>query len=100
MRLKMQLLDKYEKEANLQDYSTEPEIDGVEIISLKRFNDETGSFTELLRLNDGETENIPDFNLQQINYSSLDGKMIKAFHIHKKQTDIWYVPPASKILLI
>lgn len=96
----MQLLNKYEKEARIQDYSGQTEIAGVEIISLDRFNDETGSFTELMRLEDGNSEIIPDFNLKQINFSKLDSEMIKAFHIHKQQTDIWFVPQDSKILLL
>ena len=96
----MQLLNKYEKKARLQDYSGQTEIEGVNIISLNRFNDETGSFTELLRLDEGRTEALPNFNLKQINISKLDANKIKAFHVHKKQTDVWFVPPDSKILLL
>jgi len=25
---------------------------------------------------------------------------IKAFHLHKRQTDVWYVPPSDKLLLV
>ncbi|MCF7885467.1 MAG: dTDP-4-dehydrorhamnose 3,5-epimerase family protein [Candidatus Marinimicrobia bacterium] len=96
----MELLNKFEKNIKTQDYSSKTEIDGVEIVSLKRLNDETGSLTELLRLNAGSVENIPAFQLEQINFSEIDGGMIKAFHVHKKQTDLWYVPPGHKILLL
>lgn len=96
----MDLLEKYDNNLTTQDYSQDEGIEGVQIIPIKRFNDESGSLTELVRLNQGKAENIPDFQLKQINFSVLDGKMIKAFHVHKKQTDIWFVPPNNKVLLL
>lgn len=96
----MNLAKKFEKNIQLQNYDDTVKITGVQIIPLKRFNDETGSLTELVRLNDGSVEGLSGFDLQQVNFSEIDRGAIKAFHVHKKQTDIWYVPPAYKILLI
>ncbi len=96
----MKLTDKAEKNYFFQDYSGQPRIDGVEIINLKRFNDDGGSFTELSRVNAGIPQSLPEFEIKQINYSEMAPDAVKAFHLHKKQTDVWYVPPSDKILLI
>ena len=84
----------------VQDYSPQPEIAGVEIIPLRRFNDDGGSMTELARLDNGELQGVSDFKARQMNYSVMEPLAIKAFHLHKRQTDVWYVPPSDKILLV
>ena len=84
----------------VQDYGTQPEIAGVEIIPLRRFNDDGGSITELARLDNGELQGAPGFQARQVNYSVMEPLAIKAFHLHKRQTDVWYVPPSDKILLV
>ena len=83
-----------------QDYSPKPAIEGVEIVPLKRFNDDGGSMTELGRLDSGLHRALPDFIVRQINYSLLDPLAIKAFHLHQRQTDVWFVPPTDKLLLV
>jgi dTDP-4-dehydrorhamnose 3,5-epimerase len=83
-----------------QEYISQKTIQGVEILDLKRFNDETGALTELLRITDNNAELPFNFNLQQINFSELKGNAIKAFHVHSRQTDVIFVPPSSKIKLV
>lgn len=84
----------------VQDYSGIPMIEGVEIIPLKRFNDDGGAMTELARLDDGEPQLVKGFQARQMNYSIMEPLAIKAFHLHKRQTDVWFVPPSDKILLV
>ncbi|MBN2278946.1 MAG: dTDP-4-dehydrorhamnose 3,5-epimerase family protein [Candidatus Marinimicrobia bacterium] len=96
----MKLTSKAEKRIFLQDYLKNEMIEGVEIIQLKRFNDDGGSFTELGRLSAGIPESLPGFEVKQVNYSEMAPNAIKAFHIHRSQTDVWFVPPKDKILLI
>ena len=96
----MKLIEKAEDVITLQDYSRKKRIKDVEIIDLKRFNDDGGSFTELARVSAGIPETIPGFEIKQVNYSEMAPEVIKAFHIHREQTDIWFVPPCDKILLI
>lgn len=79
-------------------------IPGVEILPLNRFNDETGSFMELMRL---DTNGFMDdnggptgFKPRQVNYSILESLEIKAFHLHKIQTDVIFVAPESKVKLV
>ena len=96
----MKLIKKAEEQITLQDYSRKTFIKDVEIINLKRFNDDSGSFTELARVSSGIPELLPGFEIKQVNYSEMAPGTMKAFHIHKKQTDVWFVPPRDKILLI
>jgi dTDP-4-dehydrorhamnose 3,5-epimerase len=84
----------------VQDYRPRKRIEGLEIVELKRFNDDGGSMTELGRLTDGTHQQLPGFVARQINYSTMEPLAIKAFHLHKRQTDVWFVPPTDKILLV
>ena len=84
----------------IQSYGPAPSIDGVEIVELKRFSDDGGSMTELARLTDGHPQSIAGFTLRQINFSEVEPGAIKAFHLHQRQTDVWYVPPTDRMLLV
>jgi dTDP-4-dehydrorhamnose 3,5-epimerase len=83
-----------------QDYSPAPEIDGVVVLDIRRWNDDGGSFTELGRLDGGLHTAFPGFQVKQMNYSEMDAGAIKAFHLHPTQTDVWFVPPGDKMLLV
>ena len=67
---------------------------------LRRFHDDGGSFMELGRLSGGLHADFPGFEVKQINYSEMEPGVIKAFHLHRRQTDVWFVPPADKMLLV
>jgi dTDP-4-dehydrorhamnose 3,5-epimerase len=84
----------------VQDYGAKPKIDGLEIVELRRFNDDGGSMTELGRLDAGMLQGVAGFEARQVNYSTMDPLAIKAFHLHRRQTDVWFVPPSDKILLV
>lgn len=88
------------KDYSVQDYSGRTQIDGLEIVQLRRFNDDGGSMTELGRLDAGLHQGVAGFEARQVNYSVMEPLAIKAFHLHKRQTDVWYVPPSDKILLV
>jgi dTDP-4-dehydrorhamnose 3,5-epimerase len=38
--------------------------------------------------------------MRQINFSEVEPGAIKAFHLHTRQTDVWFVPPSDRFLLI
>ncbi len=84
----------------IQSYGPASSIDGVEIVELKRFSDDGGSMTELARLTDGHSQAVAGFTLRQINYSEVEPGAIKAYHLHQRQTDVWYVPPTDRMLLV
>lgn len=83
-----------------QDYSGAKRIEGVEIVELRRFNDDGGAITELGRLTAGMHAQLPGFEVKQVNYSEIEPGAIKAYHMHRTQTDVWYVPPHDKLLLV
>ena len=84
----------------VQSYGGTPPIDGVEMVELRRFNDDGGAMTELGRLNAGVHADLPGFEVHQVNFSTMDPGVIKAFHLHGRQTDVWFVPPSSKMLVV
>ena len=84
----------------LQAYGGAPSIDGVQVVELRRHHDDGGSMTELARLTDGHPEALPGFAARQVNYSEVAPGAMKAFHLHVRQTDVWYVPPSDRMLVV
>lgn len=84
----------------LQAYGPALEIDGVEIVELRRHADDGGSMTELGRLVDGSLNGLGGFTVRQVNYSEVEPGVVKAFHLHARQTDVWYVPPSDRVLVV
>ncbi len=62
-------------------------IDGVVLKSLDTHRDERGFFREIIRVKDDFFEE----GFGQWSQSLMYTGVIKAWHIHKKQTDWWYV---------
>ena len=85
---------------NVQAYTKAPVIDGVALVPLMRHTDDGGSLTELGRLTDGTMAGVDGFTVRQVNFSELAPGAIKAFHLHVRQTDVWYVPPTDRMLLV
>ena len=96
----MELSERAKRALSVQDYAAAPAIAGVEVVELKRFHDDGGSFTELGRLTGGAHAAFPGFEVRQVNYGEMDPGVIKAFHLHRRQTDVWFVPPPDKMLLV
>ncbi len=77
-----------------QKYGHGNAIEGVKIVPLKNSISDEGDFSEIMRFkNDGELEAIPGFKIAQINRTRVFANSIKAWHIHFKQDEIWYIPP-------
>ena len=88
------------REYQLQGYGPRPAIDGVEIANLTRHADDGGSITELMRLEGGQSQALAGFTVCQVNFSEVEPGAIKAFHLHARQTDVWYVPPSDRMLVV
>jgi dTDP-4-dehydrorhamnose 3,5-epimerase len=85
----------------LQTYPGAATIDGVVLRPLTRHADDGGSLTELVRLSaGGGVESLDAFVVRQVNFSELAPGTIKAFHLHVRQTDVWYVPPSDRMLMV
>jgi dTDP-4-dehydrorhamnose 3,5-epimerase len=85
---------------HVQTYGAAPAIDGVRVVELTRHADDGGSMTELARLTDGRAAGLDGFTVRQVNYSEMAPGAIKAFHLHARQTDVWYVPPSDRMLVV
>ena len=94
------LNDQAKAALHVQRYAAAPKIVGVETVELRRFHDDGGSMTELGRLSAGMHAALPGFEVKQVNFSEMDCGAVKAFHLHQKQTDVWFIPPASKMLVV
>lgn len=94
------LTDEARRAYQVQDYAPRIGIEGVEVVQLRRFNDDGGAMTELGRLDGGRHRDLPGFEVRQVNHSVVEPLAIKAFHLHHRQTDVWYVPPSDKLLLV
>lgn len=90
---------KIENQLKKQSYGLKQKILGVEIVELKEFVDDSGSFVEIVRLEKGLLKAFPKFEIKQINFSSVLPSAVKATHIHKNQEDVWFVLPRSRILV-
>lgn len=83
-----------------QDYSPAKKIDGIRLVDLKLFHDDGGLFTELQRLNDDKTfRDFPELDIRQLNYSEMAAGVVKAWHVHPEQDEVWFIPPSSKFLV-
>ena len=85
---------------HVQTYGGASTIDGVRVIDLTRHADDGGAMTELARLTEGRATGLGDFSVRQINYSEMAPGTIKAFHLHVRQTDVWFVPPSDRMLAV
>ncbi len=91
--------DNYIDKVTTQDYSKKPVIEDLKVVELKQFVDDSGSFNEVARIDSGLLKEYPDFELKQVSYSLMEPGAIKAFHLHLKQEDIWFVPPTDKLVV-
>ncbi len=88
----------FAKKIYTQDYSKQVSIEDVQIVNLTTNIGEEGDLSELLRINaNGYVESLPKFRVMQINRTRLFEKSIKAWHIHLKQSEIWYVSPFESL---
>lgn len=95
-----ELAPEYAKQLSTQAYAAKARLEGVQLVELKRHVDDGGEFQELARLGPGaELQGLPGFAVRQVNYSLLQPGTIKAWHLHKAQDDVWFVPPNARLLV-
>ena len=70
-------------------------IHGVQIKKIVKHEDERGFFAEILKDNDPFFENI-----KQTSYTETLPGVIKAFHYHEKQDDIWFVSKGKALVVM
>lgn len=96
----METIEKVTGKLYTQRYQPKTSIEGVKIVDLKTHLDEESDFGELLRLTDsGKLELFPDFSLKQINRTRLNPGSVKAWHVHFKQDELWYIFPQNSLVV-
>lgn len=90
----------YNKDLSIQDYSKKTVIDGVQLINLNMFVDDGGSLAEIMRFDEnGNLQILPEFKVRQTTYSQMLPGVIKAFHLHYNQEDVWFIMPYDRLLI-
>ena len=97
--MSVKLTEKAKALFRTQAYGPAPAIAGLEVRELRRFADDGGSLVELLRL-EGAATGFDGFVLRQVTYAAVQPGAIKAFHVHREQTDVWFVRPEDRLLLV
>jgi dTDP-4-dehydrorhamnose 3,5-epimerase len=77
---KTRINEKAKTAFSVQEYGGRTAIDGVQIVELKRFNDDGGAITELGRLDAGVHKQLAGFTCKQVNYSEVEPEAVKAYH--------------------
>ncbi|MBI3115478.1 MAG: dTDP-4-dehydrorhamnose 3,5-epimerase family protein [Candidatus Kerfeldbacteria bacterium] len=62
------------------------EIDGVRVLPLQTYPDDRGYFREVFR-----TDALSEVSIAQTSVTETYPGVVKAFHWHKHQDDLWYV---------
>lgn len=92
--------DDFVGEVTTQAYGSKASIDGVKLIDLRVGSDDGGSFSELVRIDEqGCVEGIDGFRVRQSSYTLIVPGAIKAFHLHYRQDDLWFVTPQDRLLV-
>lgn len=94
----MEIAQEYTGAITTQGYKEKTHIAGVEIIEQPFHRDDSGNFTELVRITDGFVEGMDGFEVRQSSLSVMMPGVIKAFHIHENQEDLWYASPYDRIV--
>lgn len=96
----MNIQKHYLDHVTTQQYGKQSSIFGVERVALKLQTDDGGNFCEIARLEQGMQQGLAaPFEVKQISFSVLLPGVVKAFHLHYKQDDIWYVPFSHRLLV-
>lgn len=94
-----EIAPEYREHLSTQNYAAQPRIEDVQIVDMPIMSDDGGSFLELSRFVNERLTNFPDFEIKQMNYSEMLPGVVKAAHLHFYQEDIWFVPPADRLLI-
>jgi dTDP-4-dehydrorhamnose 3,5-epimerase len=95
-----QIANEWRGDVSVQNYSGSGGIDGLNFVELRQLIDDGGSFLEIGRLDDaGKLLGVADFQVRQLNFSTLEPGAIKAWHVHFAQEDVWFIPPTSRLVV-
>jgi dTDP-4-dehydrorhamnose 3,5-epimerase len=90
----------FRERVTTQSYGSEAVIQGVEFSELRLHGDVGGDFCEIARLTaQGQLQALGGFRPAQCSYSFMEPGTIKAWHLHVRQEDLWFIPPHDRCLV-
>jgi hypothetical protein len=96
----IEINSKFKSLITTQSYKSKDAIEDVKLIDLPLYNDDCGAFSEIVRLHENNTVvNLEQFHAKQLSWSNVLPGVIKAFHLHYTQDDLWFVPPSESLLI-
>lgn len=98
---------KFTREAEMasrtQSYQAGRQIEGVKVVEIKRFVGEDGSFSEIVRFDEEGKVSVPQelagFAVRQVNHTKVESGTVKAWHLHRRQDEIWFIHPEGKLII-
>lgn len=94
------IVEELRGQVTTQEYGAKAKIEGVEVVDLPHFVDDGGTFIEVARLTGGEHDWVHGVEARQVSFSEMLPGVIKGFHLHYKQDDVWFIPPSCRMLVV
>ena len=89
---------KFEGKVARQTYGEVKGIADVRMIDFNFHTDDGGDFHEVARITGNRTNLLDGFEIHQINRSRFNPGLVKAFHLHMNQDEVWAVHPLDRLL--
>jgi dTDP-4-dehydrorhamnose 3,5-epimerase len=96
---KSDLSPKVAEKLTLQEYGAPRIISGVKLVDFDFHSDDGGDLHEITRLTKGVSDRVEDFEVRQVNRSRFNPGLVKAFHLHLRQDEVWAVHPLDRLLV-
>ena len=90
---------KFERKITRQTYGNGKVIADVKLIDFSFYADDGGDFHEIARITRNKTNLLDGFEIRQINRSRFNPGLVKAFHLHLNQDEVWAVHPLDRLLV-
>ena len=94
-----EISSKYERNLSHQTYDEGKYIADVKLIDFNFYTDDGGDFHEVARITSNGTGFLGGFEVRQINRARLNPGLVKAFHLHLNQDEVWAVHPLDRLLV-
>jgi len=96
---KPEISPKFESSISRQTYGKTKNIADVKLIDFNFFTDDGGDTHEIARIAGKYASFLTGFEIRQINRSRFNPGLVKAFHLHLNQDEVWAVHPLDRLLV-
>ena len=90
---------KLEPKVTRQTYEETRTIADVKLVDFNLHTDDGGDFHEIARITGNQSNILDRFEIRQINRSRFNPGLVKAFHLHLNQDEVWAVHPLDRLLV-